>query len=124
MTNEEINDCFNKFKSYKSYENWIDTYKELLYNLYSDNDIQYHIYYSPEHFCIFVEWESEYANLQLDIHENSFNFSIFNKHPVDNVLKIDSVYDLKQRLTIESLNLINQLVKTHFQYTTKIKLIK
>lgn len=120
MTKNLVDTRFDHFKSYKSYNEWIESYRKLLYNL--DDTYEYSIFYSPEHFCISVEWESKYANLQLLIYENSFNFSIFNKCPIDKILKIDSVYDLKQKIDLKSINLINELVKTHFEYTLKLEI--
>lgn len=120
MEKSEIERKFEHFVSYKSYQDWISRYKDLICLLYDEHE--YFLFYSPEHFCISVEWESELANIHLEIYENSFNFSIFNKHPVDKILKIDSVYDLKQPLDESAIYLINELIKTHFEYTLKLQL--
>ena len=61
-----LNNLFEKFNTYDNAEDWINNFKGLIGKLTGE----FYLFYSPEHFCLEIEYIFKDIDLTIEIFKN------------------------------------------------------
>jgi hypothetical protein len=100
----QLTELFEKFSTYKNAEEWILKFKPLISKLHGT----YYLYYSPEHYCLNIEYLFINFTVSIEIYQDHTIIAKYHKGS-GNLLEED-LYNECETLNIDLINEINLLI--------------